>query len=282
MRGNVFKRLFVVSLSFVVFLFDQARAVLLRVIGRQTRGTGVVLLYHAIPASHRERFARQMDLLCSLAVPVSADMRGPLENSKRHVAVTFDDGLTSFGSNAWPELVKRGIPVTVFVVADRLGTVPAWANYTPGLMPTEMMLSVEELRQLPDTALIGSHSLTHQMLTDVSGSEAQREIWDSRCRLESLLERPISLFSFPYGECSEDLIEQCRSAGYERVFTNLPVLAFSQASEFVTGRVDVQPTDWPIEFRLKIAGAYRWLPYAFDLKRTLFRTLTGWQTSLES
>jgi hypothetical protein len=96
------------------------------------------------------------------------------------------------------------------------------------------------------------------------------------------LERPISLFSFPYGECSEDLIEQCRSAGYERVFTNLPVLAFSQASEFVTGRVDVQPTDWPIEFRLKIAGAYRWLPYAFDLKRTLFRTLTGWQTSLES
>jgi hypothetical protein len=49
----------------------------------------------------------------------------------------------------------------------------------------------------------------------------------------------------------------------------LPVLAFLEPKEFVTGRVGVSPTDWPMEFRLKLAGAYRWLPYAFAWKRRI-------------
>jgi len=35
------------------------------------------------------------------------------------------------------------------------------------------------------------------------------------------------------------------------------------------GRVRVDPTDSPIEFRLKLLGAYRWLPLAFSWKRRL-------------
>jgi hypothetical protein len=31
-----------------------------------------------------------------------------------------------------------------------------------------------------------------------------------------------------------------------------------QEEEFVTGRVSVAPTDWSLEFLLKLAGAYRW------------------------
>lgn len=274
MRGNVFKRLLVISLSVGVFVVDLAYGLCLRLIGRG-RAITVVLLYHSIPAAQRACFAKQMDLLCRLAQPVRADVRAPLGPSGRHVAVTFDDGLTSFVDIAWPELEKRGIPATVFVVAARIGSPPAWANYKPGSRPTERTLSLDQLRQLPDAVIVGSHSLTHQMLTDVSAAESRHEIHESRGQLEAMLGRRIGLFSFPYGERSDDLIEQCRTAGYERVFTNLPLLAFSKPDEFVTGRVDVQPTDWPIEFRLKVVGAYRWLPYAFALKRALSRAFTG-------
>src|SRR5260370_1063708 len=69
----------------------------------------------------------------------------------------------------------------------------------------------------------------------------------------------------------EDLARHCGSAGYERVFSMMPVLALSNPREFVTGRVGVEPTDWPLEFWLKASGSYRWLTYAFRAKRALFR-----------
>ena len=62
----------------------------------------------------------------------------------------------------------------------------------------------------------------------------------------------------------------CREAGYEGLFAILPELAFTDPQEFVTGRVGVNPSDWALEFRLKILGAYRWLPIVFSWKRKLF------------
>jgi peptidoglycan/xylan/chitin deacetylase (PgdA/CDA1 family) len=213
-----------------------------------------------------------MDVLRRLAVPIPADVGTSLEAGRRYVAVTFDDGLTSFLDTAWPELERCQIPAAIFVVAGKLGTVPGWVNYSHGLMPTEAMLSVEQLRHLSPTVIVGSHSMSHRMLTDVSADESMLEIAESRCTLERLLERRINVFSFPYGERSDDLVEQCRAAGYKRVFTSQPSLAFEDPQEFETGRIHVQASDWPIEFTLKLVGAYRWLPYAFMAKRLVFRS----------
>jgi hypothetical protein len=37
----------------------------------------------------------------------------------------------------------------------------------------------------------------------------------------------------------------------------------------------VTPNDWDIEFRLKVKGAYRWLPIAYELKRNLRSLVKG-------
>ena len=71
-----------------------------------------------------------MDLVRRFATPVGADSQTPLAASEHHVAVTFDDGLCSFAENALPELEKRNIPAALFVVADKLGTVPAWTSFS--------------------------------------------------------------------------------------------------------------------------------------------------------
>ena len=125
-------------------------------------------------------------------------------------------------------------------------------------------ISIDDLRRLP-TALvaIGSHSLTHAHLTRLKTADAAYELIESRRLLEEQLQRPIRLFSFPYGACNDELIRLCREAGYERIFTTLPESALSEPDEFVTGRVRVDPTDSRLEFRLKLIGAYRWLPAAF-------------------
>ncbi len=136
------------------------------------------------------------------------------------------------------------------------------------------MLTADQMREISDRVLIGSHTLTHPVLTDLSEEVAMEELCGSQQALGQILGKEVTLFSFPYGAFNPELIRWCWKAGYERVFTTLPLLSLVQPDEFITGRVPVEPTDWRLEFRLKIAGAYRWLPRAYSFKRTflsLFR-----------
>jgi peptidoglycan/xylan/chitin deacetylase (PgdA/CDA1 family) len=196
-----------------------------------------------------------------------ADFTIPLANNSRNVSVTFDDGLISFAENALPELEKRNIPSTLFVVTGRLGQRPDWANYSDEPLTTEKTLSSSQLREISERVLIGSHTVTHPMLTRLNEIDAKRELMESRKTLEHMLERRVTVFSFPYGDFDNHLLEWSREAGYERVFTTLPVPVHSESSAFAVGRVPTEPSDWPLEFRLKVSGAYQWLPLAFAAKR---------------
>jgi peptidoglycan/xylan/chitin deacetylase (PgdA/CDA1 family) len=233
-----------------------------RLTGQAARSSCVVVYYHSVDAAQRIRFAEQMDQLLSYAKPIATTGTAELEPGTRYAVVTFDDGFRNFYDRALPELVKRGIPATMFVISDAIGK-----SFGPEGHPEEVM-SLEQLRSLPENLVtIGSHTMTHPLLPSMNLDEAKREIALSRVKLEAELHRNIVLFSFPYGGFNQKLVEICHEAGYQRVFSTLPYFAFKEPNEFVTGRVRVDPTDWPLEFRLKLAGAYRWLPWAFELKR---------------
>jgi hypothetical protein len=83
----------------------------------------------------------------------------------------------------------------------------------------------------------------------------------------------VSLFCFPFGLHSAELVDLCRAAGYERVFGGMPAPALRDPREFLIGRVRVDPADWLAEFHLKLMGAYDWVPLAADLKRRLLAKL---------
>ena len=239
--------------------------------GKKAPGTCVAVHYHEVAPEHRKRFARQMDILMRHAKPLAADYRQPLQPGQHHVVVTIDDGLLSSIENAIPELVQRRIPVALFVLPGLLGTVPRWDEFDTDSIGKEIIATADRLRELPrDLITVGSHTMTHPLLPSLSEDEARFQLFASRAELEKLLNREITLFSFPYGEFSEPLIQLCREAGYQRVFTVLPIPAFTDSREFVTGRIAVNPTDWGLEFRLKILGAYRWLPAVFAWKRKLW------------
>lgn len=263
------KRAIVLGVSCVVFLFDCARRTVFRMAGRRLPGTCVVLLYHAISAAERAAFARQMRVLCRLATPLGESLDQGVGSLRRTVLVTFDDGLVSFLENALPELQRSRIPAVLFVVSGALGTPPRWSHYSTEQLPQERTLTEDELRALPETVLIGSHTVTHPMLTLLDKNEARSEIRDSRIQLERLVRKPVKFLSFPYGAFSEELATCCRDEGYERVFSTLPLLASTSPDQFITGRVNVSPADSELEFRLKLCGCYRWLPWAFRIKRTL-------------
>jgi peptidoglycan/xylan/chitin deacetylase (PgdA/CDA1 family) len=220
----------------------------------------VVLYYHAVNADERARFAAQMDILTRVVVAVRAEAEGSLDAGRRYAAVTFDDGFVSVIENALPELEAREIPATLFVPTGCWGQKPCWVQSPEARAHRQTVVSVEEVRRLGINpwVTIGSHSVTHSAFVLLDEAQARREFEHSKVELERILGREVALFSFPHGRCNARLIELARSVGYKRVFTISPSWAFRTGSEFVVGRVAVEPSDWPIEFHLKLLGAYRW------------------------
>ncbi|MGH9512766.1 MAG: polysaccharide deacetylase family protein [Terriglobales bacterium] len=268
-RESKLKRGVQLSISLLFFPLSSLARMLATIGGKYAAPGCVVLYYHAVPETQREAFARQMDVLLKWTTPISLVSAPTLSPAVRYSAITFDDFFQNVVSNALPELKKRTIPATIFVTTEVLGK---RADWWPESAPErkEEIGSLEELQGLPpDLIAIGSHTLTHPKLPLLNERDAHREIFTSRQILEEWLGRKIATLSFPFGAFNDELVEWCRQARYERVFTTLPTMAFQHPGEFVTGRVKADPTDWPLEFKLKLLGAYRWLPYAFALKRRI-------------
>jgi peptidoglycan/xylan/chitin deacetylase (PgdA/CDA1 family) len=84
---------------------------------------------------------------------------------------------------------------------------------TPGFAPSAAerhqfdLAGWDELRGLdPSVVTLGSHTLTHPILTTLSGEEAEREIAGSRRLLERRLERAVESFAYPNGDADDEVL----------------------------------------------------------------------------
>jgi peptidoglycan/xylan/chitin deacetylase (PgdA/CDA1 family) len=263
-RKIALERIVKFFISAVVFVGISFLQVVLRLLGIRRSPRCMVLYYHSVPVEFRERFAIQLDTILRHTKPVHPEHTHSLENGELYSLVTFDDGFTNFLEIALPELVDRKVPALMFIITEALGK-----SFGPPNAP-ETVMTAEQLRHLPESlVVIGSHTLTHPYLPDSSEEDARRELVQSRLTLETLLNKPVPYFSFPYGGMTPSLVCLCEEAGYSRIYSTLPASTSFGQTDYCIGRVRVDPWDWPVEFRLKLAGAYNWLPVAISLKRLL-------------
>ena len=268
-------RLVKLLISLFYYPISNAAAVMRSITEQKRSGTFVVLTYHSVKPRQIGIFDRQMDLLVRAGKPVLADIGSPLAEGVHHIAVTFDDGFKSFAEYALPVLHRRNIPATLFVPIGYLGKLPGWIKNPQHENEGEILVSEDQLRALPlDMILIGSHSVTHSKLTSLQPEQARMELVESKKRLEAILGREVTLFSFPYNDYNDQAVEMAKQAGYSRVFSNVPTFPISKVDSFMLGRVDVSPDDWDIEYSLKLRGAYQWLPFAIAAKRKM-KSLLG-------
>ena len=265
------KRLIAILVSAGVAVVDSMHGRVYRLFKRSLPPRGVILYYHAVHPRDRAAFAWQMDEAQKRAHVFTAGSPEAILPGSRNVAITFDDGFRSVAENAIPELTQRGIPFTLFVPSGYLGGRPGWVRRPDHSLANERILSGEELRALAKGPLttIGSHSVTHPHFLRIDADHARRELIQSKGDLEKAAGVTIDLFSFPHGAYSAALVQEAQGAGYRRVFTIESTTIGSDPNVFVVGRVAADPTDWRIEFRLKLAGAYRWRPYLHSLRATL-------------
>lgn len=88
---------------------------------------------------------------------------------------------------------------------------------TPGFAPSAAeraafdLADWDALRQLdPSLVTIGSHSLTHAVLTSLDAHDLEREVGESRRLLEARLGRPVEQFAYPNGDLDGNVAQAVR------------------------------------------------------------------------
>lgn len=107
---------------------------------------------------------------------------------------------------------------------------------------------------------IGAHSLSHPRLKTLDDAASQREIVESKARLEQEFGRPIRHFSYPVGDAGSAGIREfafARAAGYETGVTTRPGVIFPEhaAHSLALPRISVNGLYQNIDFvRTLISG----------------------------
>ena len=163
-------------------------------------------------------------------------------------SLTFDDGLVDNVLNLVPILISGGVPATLFVVSDWLGKRHPDAPWT-------RVVTGEELRGLSRAGLeIGAHSTRHDHLPDLRKEAARTDMSKCREMLEGVIERPVSVFAYPYGGATVDTMAACEAAGYEAACRCGGAGSWQEA--FNLPRQDVQNRDSSFSFWLKRDNRY--------------------------
>ncbi len=170
-------------------------------------------VYDAVYSLDPRKFAEQLDWLAANGYRTIRlrDLDPPQQNSGsvRRVVITFDDGDISNLQVALPALTRRGMVAEFFVTADFVGR--------PG------RLAPQDLRTLAEAGMsVQAHGCSHRFLDDLSVEEVERELGDSKRRLETILEQPVTGLALPGGRGGERERALALGMGYVDVLGSVP------------------------------------------------------------
>lgn len=263
-------RLLKLTIAILFFIGYKTYIIICGVCGKYLPSSLVILTYHPIKASDSMQFEKQMNMLLKAGMPVTLEGDMSMLPGKHNIAVSFDDSYQSVLQNALPILREKNIPATIFVPTGCLGSKPLWIKNPSHIYASETVMTEAQLKALPpDLIGIGSHTVSHMSLTNIDKRIARREIFESKETLERILNKKILLFAAPYATFNDKFTDMVKQAGYRRLFLNIPTFPATKTDLYVLGRTSVEPTDWPIEYYLKLSGAFQWMPLAINLKNKL-------------
>jgi peptidoglycan/xylan/chitin deacetylase (PgdA/CDA1 family) len=146
--------------------------------------------------------------------------------SRGDVRITFDDGNISDLHQALPQLSRRGLRATFFVVAGRLNT--------------RGFLDERGVQALADAGMgIGCHGMRHRSWRHLDEGALQEEIVGAKRLLEEVLDRPVTEAACPFGAYDRRVLTSLRRHGYRRAFTS--DTGFARAGDWLQARNSVRP-----------------------------------------
>jgi peptidoglycan/xylan/chitin deacetylase (PgdA/CDA1 family) len=120
-------------------------------------------------------------------------------------------------------------------------------------------MTAEEVRHLADGGLvtIGSHTVTHPVLSALAPDKQRAELEQSRAQLEELLEKPVKTFAYPFGgqtDYTAETIRILRETGYDCACSYFSGVVRARTDRYQLPRIQVR--DWDGD---ELARLLRWL-----------------------
>lgn len=109
---------------------------------------------------------------------------------------------------------------------------------------THRTMTSEEVLNLASGGLVevGSHTVTHPVLSEIPADAQRVEIQQSKSHLEEILGEPVKSFAYPFGAHTEETARLVEEAGYDCACSTLPDIVWSGSLCYQLPRVDVG--DW--------------------------------------
>ena len=101
------------------------------------------------------------------------------------------------------------------------------AGSTGKARETHRPMTEAEVKKLAESEVInvGSHGVTHSMFSRLTPDELSREMTESKARLESMVQRPVLTFSYPFGskvDIDGRSKKEAAACGYSLAVANYP------------------------------------------------------------
>lgn len=177
-----------------------------------------VLMYHGIgcPASHGEEnytipvdnFISQLDIIRQHPVLTYNQFVAGEAAPAGSVVITFDDGERSVITTALPLMRERGLTGAVFMTTGWIGQ----SGY----------LTVDDLKLLKEAGwTIGTHGVTHRLLSDLPAEEIRLELEESRRVLADIIQEEPQHLALPGGRGNRSVTVAAQALGYCSIGTSI-------------------------------------------------------------
>lgn len=240
-----------------------------------------VLMYHSISddpeigvgayyrvATSPARFADQMQWIADAgckAVTLEEGMKALTDgtlSTRPLVAVTFDDGFRDFYTAAWPVLKQHRFSASMYLPTR-------YIQIERQTFLDRQCMTWTEVRELQRAGIrFGSHTVNHPKLYNLSWSDIEKELSQSKQQIENELGGTVSSIAYPFAFPQEDdaftvklsaMIYRC---GYASCATTVIGRMGQGDNPFWVRRLPVNQCDDRALFIAKLRGEYDWLGQA--------------------
>lgn len=219
----------------------------------------VLMYHHILPreqagrfagnsiVTYAEEFSRQLDFLqkngYQTVTPqeIEAFFYAQTPLPEKAVLITFDDGYLSNAVFAYPQLKKRGMQATVFLVTEHLGE--TGQVFSPSLV---QMTDRETVQTTADVFTYACHTADlHKMCGGASAlctaTEAERAADFKKCRdaLATVPKACDTAFAYPYGAYNEAVKASLKAAGIRLAFRASEGVVTADSDPFALPRFPV-------------------------------------------
>jgi peptidoglycan/xylan/chitin deacetylase (PgdA/CDA1 family) len=198
-----------------------------------------------------ETFAQQLDLISRKCHPITlSELEDCYVNKKEiprnAVLLTFDDGYSDNYTYAYPLLLKKRVPATIFLSTAQIGT--------------ENMLTWAQVKEMHESKWVefASHGVNHKRLRKCGDEDVLFELTKSKDVLEKMIEKPMKSFCYPYGAFDKRVRHLVFKAGYIMDFgTRKGINSWPWKSRRPLLRAHVMRNDPIQDFRRQLATGYK-------------------------